>query len=161
MRCQRTPAPILLQSRVVLYFFRRSLGTLTLFWNESVVWSWNIVSLASRAGGFKWRKLAWQGTWHEKTQHTPKLICIKGYDVQDTTSTFHVVVWNERDTLKGDQCHIWREPEYITRMNIMRKLLLSSVGVTNTKRIQGSTFSIGADLSRLRSCNRRRCWKRG
>lgn len=31
VRCQRTPAPILLQSRVVLYFFRRSLGTLTLF----------------------------------------------------------------------------------------------------------------------------------
>jgi hypothetical protein len=27
----------------------------------------------------KWRKLAWQGAWHENTQYTRKFICIKGY----------------------------------------------------------------------------------
>ena len=48
--------------------------------------------------------VAWQGAWHENTHYTRKLICIKGYDVEDMT--FHVLVWNERNTLKGDQCHI-------------------------------------------------------
>ena len=38
----------------------------------------------------KWRKQAWQGVWHENTQHTRKLICIKGYYVQN--KAFHVLV---------------------------------------------------------------------
>ena len=49
-------------------------------------------------------------------------------------------------------------------MNITRKLPLSTVAwwPFKSKKIQGSTFSIGVGLSKLdvRSCKRRRCWKR-
>ena len=35
--------------------------------------------------------------------------------VQDKAFHVLVLVWNERDTVKGDQCHILREQDYISQ----------------------------------------------
>ena len=92
-------------------------------------------------------------------KYTRKLICIKGYYVQN--KAFHVLVKNERERLKGDQSHIWREHGCISRAWTYwdNSHSVAWLSLKTGRKIQGSTFSIGVNLSRLRSC--RRCWKRG
>ena len=84
---------------------------------------------ASLAGSLAWKHPIYMYIYtHTLYLQNHLYIMIKGYYVQDNAS----MSWNgnERDTFKEDLCHIWREHEYITCVNIVRKLPLTSVAVT-------------------------------